>query len=156
MPGDWLTKYGQKRPDGYQCYACGVVEAARAFEVHLLDAHGWTEPPPEAPRAVDSTTPMTKEEALGAMAALIRDEGVPANQKGPVLSALARVAGWETAPEWDFEKERSRWMGAFEKMVAEDGRERERLEKVLARSGVLVEVGAMVERLQGVSVEETR
>ena len=86
---------------------------------------------------------LTKEEALAEASRLIRDEDVPANQKGPLLAVLARVAGWETAPEYDFEKERARWMRVFEKMVEEDEREVGRLRKAM-KGRVLVEVREMV------------
>lgn len=77
------------------------------------------EPVPEDSLAALLGTPeMSKDEAMRHAAGLIRDPGVPANQKGPLLSAMARVAGWESAPEWDFEVERGKWMKNFQAMRA--------------------------------------
>lgn len=83
---------------------------------------------------------MGKEEAMGVASELLRDPEVPANQKGPILSAMARVAGWETAPEYDFEKERVKMMVNFERMV---------------KSGVSVDAGlrAVLEKYPGAKVE---
>ena len=89
----------------------GKVEALPAMEPPI------SEEPLDDLLELTGEKDMTKEEAMRYAARLIRDEAVPANQKGPLLSAMARVAGWETAPEYDFEKERGKWMANFEKMV---------------------------------------
>ncbi len=129
--------YRTKTTSHDECEACGASVSRRglARDWHLAKLHGGPAPAGKAPPPVAPGEPegqempvadlgvllgapeMTKDEAMAHAAALIRDPSVPANQKGPLLSAMARVAGWETAPDFDFEKERDKWMANFRAML---------------------------------------
>ena len=118
---DWCKETVSRRGLGRvfhrrRCVAPGAVGVAVEPPVAVVEPPTSEEPLDDL-LELTGEKDMTKEEAMRYAARLIRDEAVPANQKGPLLSAMARVAGWETAPEYDFEKERGKWMANFEKMV---------------------------------------
>ena len=52
---------------------------------------------------------MTREEALLKMTELMKDEGVPANQKAVLVGVMAKLSGWEEEQAETVEERGARW-----------------------------------------------